>query len=298
MVVLPAVQLQQERSTLWWVDQADRATGRRNRVQARFHKAAGRRQMHVDPVLSLLSQQKESKGFKEAFPDAFCIMAVTMEDLYSDPTDLFVAGMAAGGSHVAVFSFARYQPGFHFSREHWFEWSPVAYQHCHPLGRGDLAVGGAVAAEGPLCHAAGPREVLARGTKRKGRTAPKTKRKRTEVSKGKAGKGKAGGKMEEAQACPLPGGSLLQRSIKLLVHELGHLYHLDHCVHHACCMNGSGHLDEDFRQPMFLCPVCLRKLRCRLGPSFDLPARYQKMLTFFKEHYMPECADWVQRRLH
>ncbi len=37
---------------------------------------------------------------------------------------------------------------------------------------------------------------------------------------------------------------VLQRSAKLLVHEVGHLLGLDHCIHFACLMNGSGHLAE------------------------------------------------------
>ena len=40
--------------------------------------------------------------------------------------------------------------------------------------------------------------------------------------------------------------------------KIGHLLGMAHCVHFACCMNGSGHLAEDFAQPIFLCPVCLR----------------------------------------
>lgn len=38
----------------------------------------------------------------------------------------------------------------------------------------------------------------------------------------------------------------LQRSCKLLVHEIAHLLGVDHCIWFSCCMNGSGHLSEDF----------------------------------------------------
>ena len=93
-----------------------------------------------------------------------------------------------------------------------------------------------------------------------------------------------------------PGGSLLQRSAKLLVHELGHLYLLDHCVYYSCCMNGSGHLDEDFRQPMFLCPVCLKKLRLRLGASFDFAERYRHLAKFYRDHAMLDSEQWVKDR--
>ena len=59
-------------------------------------------------------------------------------------------------------------------------------------------------------------------------------------------------------------------------------------------MNGSGHLEEDFRQPMFLCPVDLRKLQTLCG--FDVITRYKNMAEFFKKHGMKEEEDWVVKR--
>ena len=47
-------------------------------------------------------------------------------------------------------------------------------------------------------------------------------------------------------------------------------------------MNGSGHLDEDFRQSMFLCPIDLKKLW--IIYKFDVNKRYLEMLDFFKKH--------------
>ena len=39
---------------------------------------------------------------------------------------------------------------------------------------------------------------------------------------------------------------MLQRSCRLLVHETMHLLGFSHCIYYSCCMNGSGHLKEDF----------------------------------------------------
>jgi archaemetzincin len=75
---------------------------------------------------------------------------------------------------------------------------------------------------------------------------------------------------------------LLTRSSKLLVHETCHLLGIDHCVYFDCCMNGSGHLEEDFRQSMFLCPIDLKKLWMIFG--FDIMQRYSAMLRFFEKH--------------
>ena len=80
----------------------------------------------MDPLLSLLAEMR-------ACPDAkgcFCLMGVTMEDLYSSPSDLFVAGMAAGGSNTAVFSFHRYHPRLLMSPADWHDY---AYQVRLPL---------------------------------------------------------------------------------------------------------------------------------------------------------------------
>ena len=62
---------------------------------------------------------------------------------------------------------------------------------------------------------------------------------------------------------------LLSRANKTAVHELGHMFGIGHCVHRQCCMNGSGHLREDFAIPEFLCPVDLAKFRAALGPNFN-----------------------------
>ena len=88
---------------------------------------------------------------------------------------------------------------------------------------------------------------------------------------------------------------MFQRSCKLLVHEINHLLGIDHCIFFDCCMNGSGHLTEDFRQPMHLCPVDLRKLQKLVG--FNILKRYEELLEFYENHDMKEEKEWVSMRL-
>lgn len=88
---------------------------------------------------------------------------------------------------------------------------------------------------------------------------------------------------------------ILQRSCKLLVHEVAHLLGLDHCIWYSCCMNGSGHLDEDFKQSMHLCPIDLRKLQYLCG--FDVVKRYERLLEFFRTHGLVEEEEWITKRL-
>jgi archaemetzincin len=83
---------------------------------------------------------------------------------------------------------------------------------------------------------------------------------------------------------------LLTRTLKLMVHETNHLLGIDHCVYMDCCMNGSGHLEEDFRQSMFLCPVDLKKLI--LIFDFDITQRYKNMMQFFQRK---DCKEEIKR---
>ncbi|XP_067655829.1 archaemetzincin-2-like [Haliotis asinina] len=76
-------------------------------------------------------------------------------------------------------------------------------------------------------------------------------------------------------------GFLIWKLIRAISHELCHLFGLRHCTYFHCSMNESTSLMEAMDQPLFLCPVCLRKLHevCR----FDVLDRYQQMLGFLFE---------------
>jgi archaemetzincin len=214
----------------FWRDESDGKIeeGKRKRKRAeslelrgRLDVASGRRQLEVGSILDHLVAKRPH--------DAICLIALTMEDLYDEKPDLFVAGMARGNKRVAVFSFHRYDPLLSFSSEFWHsQWyiSPT---------------------EAKL--AADERERL-----------------------------------------------ILERSCRLLVHEAGHLLGLGHCIYYACCMNGSGHLQEDFSQPMHLCPIDLRKLHCL--SAFDPVARYKSLTGFCVKEGLTHIADWLQRAVN
>ena len=184
-------------------------------LRARYDPTTKHSQICVNHVLTLL---------KRAVPsDARCLVATTLHDFYSDPSDLFIAGLAHGNCRVAAFSFFRYDPRLTFGDEFWYDW--------------------------------------------------KLKATRSQSTQ----------------------NTILLRSCRLLTHEIGHLLGVDHCIYYACLMNGSGHLQEDFSQPLFLCPVDLRKL-AKLA-DFDLAARYEQLLEFCIENQFAEEIDLLKRRL-
>ena len=76
-------------------------------------------------------------------------------------------------------------------------------------------------------------------------------------------------------------GNLLWRMLKALSHETCHIFGLAHCVYFECNMNESTSLHEAMMQPLFLCPVCLKKLQ--KACKFDLKERYCLLLKFLQE---------------
>lgn len=177
-----------------------RGTGFRTRT----NPWTGKRQILTTDVLANL---------KGGLPkDAFCLLAITMEDLYPHPTWNFVFGQASLSNRVGVFSFARYDPAF----------------YGEPRGKDYHQV-------------------------------------------------------------------LLRRSCKVLVHEMAHMFGLNHCIFFRCVMNGSNHLQESDARPLRLCPVCLRKLQFRIG--FDVVNRYERLLRFYQKVGFEDESRWVTRRL-
>ena len=73
---------------------------------------------------------------------------------------------------------------------------------------------------------------------------------------------------------------LIRRLGRLGAHELLHLFGVLHCIDYSCMMNGSGHLEEDLRQPLLLCPIDLYKIASVFGfhKHADLLELYMKPL--------------------
>ena len=173
-------------------------------IRGRSNPYTGNHQILPTDILALLKKRLPQ--------DAFCALAITMEDLYPDPSWNFVFGQASYRDRVGVFSFARYTPTFYGQ--------------------------------------------------------------------------KPGKNLQEI---------LLRRSCKVLSHEAGHMFQLEHCVFFKCLMNGSNHLQESDARPLALCPVCLRKLQFSIG--FDVVERYRRLREFYDKASFALEASWVSDRL-
>src|ERR1035437_10091489 len=73
-------------------------------VTTRTNSMTGRRQVLTGDVLHWLTGKLPG--------DAFCLLGITMEDLYPEESWNFVFGQASLNERVGIYSFARYDPGF------------------------------------------------------------------------------------------------------------------------------------------------------------------------------------------
>jgi archaemetzincin len=85
-----------------------------SRLTTRYNPNTGNLQILTSDVLDFLKARAPT--------DAFCVLAITMEDLYPEPSWNFVFGQASLRERVGVYSFARYDPTFYGeSRAHGYE---------------------------------------------------------------------------------------------------------------------------------------------------------------------------------
>ncbi len=87
----------------------------------------------------------------------------------------------------------------------------------------------------------------------------------------------------------------LTRTIKTAVHEIGHILTMRHCIKFECVMNGSNHREESDRRPIYLCPICLKKLCWNLG--IDPLERYEKLEVFCSKNNLMNEAKFFRQSI-
>lgn len=90
---------------------------------------------------------------------------------------------------------------------------------------------------------------------------------------------------------------ILTRTLRVLSHELSHLFGLRHCVHFACVMNPTQSLQGVDDLPLRLCPVCLRKLDAAHGGRLDHAARWRRLAELSQRAGLDLDARWYARRV-
>lgn len=90
-------------------------------------------------------------------------------------------------------------------------------------------------------------------------------------------------------------GLLLLRSLKTMVHEIIHMFNVEHCIYYNCVLGGSNHLEEADWQPLHLCPVDLHKLQVAVG--FNIEERYIKLFQKYQNTPgLEKEAEWIFHR--
>ena len=83
------------------------------------------------------------------------------------------------------------------------------------------------------------------------------------------------------------------RGIKVMCHEIGHMFALSHCTYYKWIMNGSNSSEEALRKPWFLCPIWLKKLYYTVG--FDILDRYKALYDACDiSSYFDSTKEWYK----
>ncbi len=91
---------------------------------------------------------------------------------------------------------------------------------------------------------------------------------------------------------------ILKRAVSTYVHEVMHLFGLEHCIYYLCLMNGINCESEMDGQLLYLCPVCLKKMYLLFGQQhYDIIKIYQGLLELSKKVGFEEEAKWYENRL-
>lgn len=86
-------------------------------------------------------------------------------------------------------------------------------------------------------------------------------------------------------------------AVKVMIHEMCHMFGLSHCIYFSCLMNGSNHLEEGSKKPFHLCPVCTRKILYLL--NFNILEWYRTLTSLFIKHgrYFDRNIEWYESRV-
>ncbi|KAH7136119.1 hypothetical protein B0J11DRAFT_597456 [Dendryphion nanum] len=177
--------------------------------------------------------------------DAYALVFLTHHDLYEDEDDDFCCGRAYGGSRVCVVQTARYNPMLDMSKEKKTKVKKEIEEHTWPLSHCASFVNALCAEEDVF-----PTSALTRAS-----LSPSNSGIRAAIDAVAVG----------AKSCTILDSERLEavwfsRVAKTVSHEVGHCWGMAHCVFFACVMQGTAGVEEDERQPPYLCCGCEGKV--------------------------------------
>ncbi len=87
---------------------------------------------------------------------------------------------------------------------------------------------------------------------------------------------------------------LTDRTLKIAMHETGHMFGMKHCIKYECLMSGTNHLAETDRRPLDNCPECMAKLAWAM--DYDPVERYRNLEAFWEKQGRREEADLMAKK--
>lgn len=91
-----------------------------------------------------------------------------------------------------------------------------------------------------------------------------------------------------------PKDRLLFRTLKIAMHETGHMFSMRHCTKYECLMSGTNHLLETDRRPVDNCPECMAKLAWAM--NYEPAERYEKLAAFWERQRESEIAGEFRKK--
>lgn len=86
----------------------------------------------------------------------------------------------------------------------------------------------------------------------------------------------------------------LERTMKISVHEIGHMFSFRHCTKYECVMSGTNHLGETDRRPIDACPECMAKIAWMTKQKpID---RYERLIRFARMNKLKVAALDFERK--
>lgn len=86
----------------------------------------------------------------------------------------------------------------------------------------------------------------------------------------------------------------LSRTLKIAMHETGHMFTMLHCKKYECLMSGTNGLHETDRRPLDNCPECAAKISWAF--DYEPAQRYRKLAEFWRRQgWTEQEKDFLQK---